>query len=170
MNPIPLLSDRDMDAPLAWRHGVPVSARQFLADVARFAPELEAGGPVINLCVDRYAFAVSLAAALVRGETSLLPPDARPDTLARLVEAGGHTFAIVDAQQTETPGMPRILIENRPPVADAGDPPVPRIASRLTVLLVTGEAKLKVLEQPAGLPIAALLSASDARLHILWAP
>ena len=131
MNPIPLLSDRDMDAPLAWRHGVPVSARQFLADVARFAPELEAGGPVINLCVDRYAFAVSLAAALVRGETSLLPPDARPDTLARLVEAGGHTFAIVDAQQTETPGMPRILIENRPPVADAGDPPVPRIASEL---------------------------------------
>ena len=69
MNPIPLLSDRDPEAPLAWRHGVPVSARQFLADVARFAPELEAGGPVINLCVDRYAFAVSLAAALVRGET-----------------------------------------------------------------------------------------------------
>lgn len=131
MNPIPLLSDRDPEAPLAWRHGVPVSARQFLADVARFAPELEAGGPVINLCVDRYAFAVSLAAALVRGETSLLPPDARPDTLARLVEAGGHTFAIVDAQQAETPGMPRILIENRAPVADAGDRPVPEIASDL---------------------------------------
>ncbi|SDD44319.1 Acyl-coenzyme A synthetase/AMP-(fatty) acid ligase [Variovorax sp. CF079] len=131
MNPIPLLSDRDPEAPLAWRHGVPVSARQFLADVARFAPELEAGGPVINLCVDRYAFAVSLAAALVRGETSLLPPDARPDTLARLVEAGGHTFAIVDAEQAETPGMPRILIENRAPVADAGDRPVPEIASDL---------------------------------------
>jgi acyl-coenzyme A synthetase/AMP-(fatty) acid ligase len=131
MNPIPLLSDRDLDAPLAWRHGVPVSARQFLADVARFAPELEAGGPVINLCVDRYAFAVSLAAALVRGETSLLPPDARADTLARLVEAGGHTFAIVDAEQAETPGMPRILIENRPPVADAGEQSVPKIASDL---------------------------------------
>jgi acyl-coenzyme A synthetase/AMP-(fatty) acid ligase len=131
MNPISLLSDRDLDAPLAWRHGVPVSARQFLADVARFAPELEAGGPVINLCVDRYAFAVSLAAALVRGETSLLPPDARPDTLARLVEAGGHTFAIVDAEQAETPGLPHILIENRPPVADAGEQPVPEIAADL---------------------------------------
>ncbi|RST56631.1 AMP-binding protein [Variovorax sp. MHTC-1] len=131
MSPISLLSDRDLDAPLAWRHGVPVSARQFLADVVRFAPELEAGGPVINLCVDRYAFAVSLAAALVRGETSLLPPDARPDTLARLVEAGGHTFAIVDAEQAETPGLPRILIENRPPVADAGEQPVPEIAADL---------------------------------------
>lgn len=131
MNPIPLLSDRDLDAPFAWRHGVPVSARQFLADVERFAPELEAGGPVINLCVDRYAFAVSLAAALVRGETSLLPPDARPDTLARLVEAGGHTFAIIDAEQVETPGMPRILMEHRPPVVDAGDQPVPQIASDL---------------------------------------
>jgi hypothetical protein len=38
----------------------------------------------VNLCVDRYAFAVSLGAALVRGHASLLPPDARPDTLARL--------------------------------------------------------------------------------------
>ena len=64
--------------------------------------------------------------------------------------------------------------------APAGEPmpPQPRISltlaallqSRLIVLLVTGAAKLKVLDRPAGLPIAALLSASDARLRILWAP
>ncbi|MBT2321104.1 acyl-CoA synthetase [Variovorax paradoxus] len=131
MNSIPLLSDRDLDAPLAWRHGVPVSARQFLADVAGFAPALEAGGPVINLCADRYAFTVSLAAALVRGETSLLPPDARPDTLARLVEAGGHTFAIVDSEALETPGMPRLLIEKLPSIADASEPAVPAIPAGL---------------------------------------
>ncbi|WP_269758490.1 hypothetical protein [Variovorax sp. E3] len=28
---LPLLADRDPDAPLAWRGGVPVSTRQFLA-------------------------------------------------------------------------------------------------------------------------------------------
>ncbi|MGO4611620.1 CoA ligase, partial [Variovorax sp. 2RAF20] len=52
---LPLIADRDLDQPIAWRAGVPVSAREFLADVARFAPELRDGGPVVNLCVDRYA-------------------------------------------------------------------------------------------------------------------
>ncbi|MCR8960855.1 hypothetical protein M0765_024915 [Variovorax sp. S2] len=85
---LPLIANRDLDAPLAWRAGVPVSTGQFLADVARFAPVLPAEGKAVNLCVDRYAFAVSLAAALVRGHASLLPPDARPDTLARLLDAG----------------------------------------------------------------------------------
>jgi acyl-CoA synthetase (AMP-forming)/AMP-acid ligase II len=111
---LPLLADRDPDAPLAWRAGVPVSTRQFLADVARFAPVLPAEGPAVNLCVDRYAFAVSLGAALVRGHASLLPPDARADTLARLVESHGtRLFALTDDTQLQTPGMQRVLIEDR---------------------------------------------------------
>ena len=120
---LPLLADRDPDAPLAWRAGVPVSTRQFLADVARFAPVLPAEGAAVNLCVDRYAFAVSLAAALVRGHASLLPPDARPDTLARLLESGGTgLFALTDDPKLQTPGMQRVLIENSPgPEAGAAD-------------------------------------------------
>jgi acyl-CoA synthetase (AMP-forming)/AMP-acid ligase II len=111
---LPLLARRDPDAPLAWRAGVPVSTRQFLADVARFAPVLPAEGAAVNLCVDRYAFAVSLAAAMVRGHASLLPPDARPDTLARLLESGGPgLFALTDDAALATPGMPRVLIEDR---------------------------------------------------------
>lgn len=111
---LPLLADRDPDAPLAWRAGVPVSARQFLADVARFAPVLPAEGPAVNLCADRYAFAVSLGAALMRGHASLLPPDARPDTLARLVESHGtRLFALTDDTKLQTPGMQRVLIEDR---------------------------------------------------------
>jgi len=124
---LPLLADRDLDLPLAWRAGVPVSGRQFLADVAHFAPELHAGGPVVNLCVDRYAFAVSLAAALVRGETSLLPPDARPDTLARLHEIDDPAFAVTDDVHVETPGLPRVLVEPRPAAAEASDAAVPSI-------------------------------------------
>ncbi len=113
MNSLPLLADRDLDAPLAWQHGEPISARAFLADVAQQAQRMPADGPVVNLCRDRYAFAVSVAAALLRGQASLLPPDARPDTLARLIDAGGHTFAITDAAELDTPGMRRMLIEAR---------------------------------------------------------
>lgn len=111
---LPLIAERDLDQPIAWRAGVPVSAREFISDVARFAPELRDGGPVVNLCVDRYAFAVSLAAALVRGETSFLPPDARADTLARLHEVGDPAFAVADSADVETPGLPRVLFEHRP--------------------------------------------------------
>ncbi|MFH0129646.1 AMP-binding protein [Variovorax sp. VaC1] len=139
---LPLLADRDPDAPLAWRAGVPVSTRQFLADVARFAPLLPGEGPAVNLCVDRYAFAVSLGAALVRGHASLLPPDARPDTLARLLESGGtRLFALTDDPKLQTPGMRRVLIEDRAGDATgAGDSAVPSIdgAMHAASLLTSG--------------------------------
>jgi len=126
---LPLLADRDLDQPLAWRHGEPVSAREFLADVAHVATLLPADGPIVNLCVDRYAFAVSLGAALVRGLASLLPPDARPDTLARLRDSGGHTSAVTDDAKLETPGMQRVLIAPRPAAGTAGAAPAQPVPS-----------------------------------------
>jgi acyl-CoA synthetase (AMP-forming)/AMP-acid ligase II len=138
---LPLLADRDPDAPLAWRAGVPVSTRQFLADVARFAPVLPAEGRAVNLCVDRYAFAVSLGAALMRGQASLLPPDARPDTLARLLESDGTSlFALTDDPKLQTPGMQRVLIENRSDLEDGASATVPAFdgAMHAASLLTSG--------------------------------
>ncbi|RQO36910.1 CoA ligase [Variovorax sp. KBW07] len=138
---LPLLADRDPDAPLAWRAGVPVSTRQFLADVARFAPVLPGEGPAVNLCVDRYAFAVSLGAALVRGHASLLPPDARPDTLERLLASGGTSlFALTDDPKLQTPGMQRVFIENRSSLEGDASATVPSIdgAMHAASLLTSG--------------------------------
>lgn len=128
-NRLPLLADRDLDQPLAWRAGVPVSAREFLADVARFAPLLPPGGPAVNLCSDRYAFTVSLAGALVRGEASLLPPDARPDTLARLHETNDPTYAVTDDESIRTPDLPRVLFPGQPATGEAADAAVPMIGA-----------------------------------------
>jgi acyl-coenzyme A synthetase/AMP-(fatty) acid ligase len=130
---LPLIAHRDLDAPLAWRAGVAVSTRQFLADVARFAPVLPAEGPAVNLCVDRYAFAVCLAAALVRGHASLLPPDARPDTLARLrgAESADSLFALTDDAGLATPGMPRVLIEDRSSAEGSEHLEVPAVDARM---------------------------------------
>ncbi|AMM26242.1 AMP-binding protein [Variovorax sp. PAMC 28711] len=111
MTTLPLLSDRDLDAPLAWRHGEPVSGHAFLADVMHQAAQLPAEGPAVNLCHDRYAFAVAVGAALVRGQPSLLPPDARPDTLERLIGTGGHTFAMADVPDLPTAGMRRVVVD-----------------------------------------------------------
>lgn len=138
MKYLPLLIERDLDAPLAWRHGVAVSGRAFLADVMRQAEQLPTEGPVVNLCYDRYAFAVAVSAALVRGLPSLLPPDARPDTLERLVDTGGHTFAMADVAELPTAGMHRVLVDVPAVAANAVCPAVPRIdAEQHAVSLLT---------------------------------
>ena len=139
---LPLLAERDPDAPLAWRAGVPLSTRRFLADVARLAPQLPAHGAAVNLCSDRYDFIVGMAAALVRGHASLLPPDARADTLSRLRESHGEgLFALVDDPALQTPGMTRLVIEKSagPAPAEAVDPAaVPMIdAERHAASLLT---------------------------------
>ncbi|RZI93844.1 MAG: acyl-CoA synthetase, partial [Variovorax sp.] len=137
MKSLPLLADRDLDAPLAWRHGQPVSGHAFLADVMRQAAQLPAEGPVVNLCYDRYAFAVAVSAALVRGLPSLLPPDARPDTLERLVDTGGHTFAMADVPELPTAGLHRVLVEVEP-AGPARPVAMPQIdADRHAVSLLT---------------------------------
>lgn len=134
---LPLLGARDLDAPLAWRSGVPVSGRAFLADVAALADRLPAQGPAVNLCADRYLFSVGLCAALVRGQASLLPPDARPETLERLAEPGGHTYALVDAPGAATGGLPAVVVEG-PASGSAGVVPQIDAGLHAASLLTSG--------------------------------
>lgn len=106
----PLLAARDLAAPLAWRGGETVSAAQFLGEAAALAERLPAGRPV-NLCADRYHFALGLVAALLRGQTSLMPPNALPETLAQL-GAGPAPYALVDHE--EPVDLPRVRVERLP--------------------------------------------------------
>lgn len=135
---LPLIERADLDAPLAWRAGVAVSARRFLADVAAQAACLPAAGPLVNLCGDRYRFAVGLGAALLRGRTSLLPPNALPDTLARLRGSWPALEALTDDEALEVDGVPllRALTDTEKP----GSATVPRIAADLEAacLLTSG--------------------------------
>ncbi|MGM9489851.1 AMP-binding protein [Ideonella sp. YS5] len=92
----PLWQGRDLQAPVAWRHGVPISGAQFLADAQRLAGRLPPSARVVNLCGDRYAFSVALAAAWSRGDVCLLPPNAMPQTLAQVARPGESLVALVD--------------------------------------------------------------------------
>ncbi|MEO5738695.1 MAG: CoA ligase, partial [Variovorax sp.] len=146
---LPLLGARDLDAPLAWRAGTAISAQQYLADVALLATRLPAAGPVLNLCVDRYAFAVGLGAALSNGLPSLLPPDARPDTLARLREGNPDVFSVADDRQFQSHGMPVVWIDPRQhaDLADAPGVPDLDVAAHAVSLLTSGSTGLP---QPHG--------------------
>jgi acyl-coenzyme A synthetase/AMP-(fatty) acid ligase len=92
----PLVTHAALDQVLAWRQGQSITVAQFLADVARLAAALPAGNHVFNVCADRYRFTVGLAAALVTGRVSLLPPGQTPETVRQMKAFAPDAFCLTD--------------------------------------------------------------------------
>jgi acyl-coenzyme A synthetase/AMP-(fatty) acid ligase len=84
MAQIPLLAHSTPEAVLAYRGGKAISARQFVSDARALAAALPASTYVLNACTDRYHFAVGIAACLMAGKTSLLPPTHAPEFIRQL--------------------------------------------------------------------------------------
>jgi len=93
---VPLLA-RAPGEPIAIRRGAPVTAEAFLAQAQGLARELPATGTVINVCEDRYRFLVAFAAALARGLTTLMPPNALESTVARIRDDWPGSVVVADA-------------------------------------------------------------------------
>lgn len=93
----PLLSHTSPDQIVAWQHGKCITVRQFLADVYHLADNLPAAGHILNLCSDRYHFAVGLAAAIVRKKISLLPPSLDPARINQLKRYAPDLFCLCDS-------------------------------------------------------------------------
>ncbi len=104
MAAIPLIRHHDPASVFAWRAGEPVSAAHFLRDVAQLARSLPPKRHILNLCSDRYRFAVGFAAALSRGQISLCPPNYTADFVARLNQRYPDTYCLTDGA-TDLPGI-----------------------------------------------------------------
>ncbi len=113
-----LLGHTDPQQPVAWRLGQPISAVRYLGDVARVAARLPARGPVLNLCADRYRFAVGFGAALVRRHTSLLPPTHGDDMLAQLQSAHPDLYLLSD-QPARSIRLPQLAYPDEEPAPGA---------------------------------------------------
>ena len=98
----PLIAAGASDEIVAWREGHAVTAARFLAEAARVADDLPAGRHVLNLCADRYRFAVAFCAAVLAGKTSLLPPNHSPELIDRLRELYDDVYVISDNEQVQT--------------------------------------------------------------------
>ena len=96
MSTLPLIAHRTLDAIVAWRHCTPISARQFLSEVNHVASLLPQGRHVLNLCSDRYRFAVSLAACIVSGRISLLPSTHTAETVRQMQRISPDVFCVTD--------------------------------------------------------------------------
>jgi len=132
---IPLLLHESPTEVLAYRGSDAISAGQFLADVAQLAAQLPAASHMLNVCVDRYRFAVGFAACLASGRVSLLPSTYTPEVVRQLGQFAPDTFCLTDDADCEV-AMPRIYY----PAPQRRELPwaVPRIdAAQLAAIVFT---------------------------------
>ena len=129
-----LLGAGALDTVIARRDGMPITRLRYLADVAALAERLPHAGAMLNLSVDRYRFSVGLGAALLRGHTSLLPPNHTAHTVERLQARFPQVYALVEAEG-EGHGLPTIVHAERGAAA-AGIAANPPIAADLVAAFV----------------------------------
>jgi acyl-coenzyme A synthetase/AMP-(fatty) acid ligase len=96
MSSTPFLGHQELSAIVAWRGHQTLRVADFLKDVAVVANALPARRYLVNLCADRYRFAVGLAAALSRDQVSLLPPTHAPELLRTLKLGYAGLYALTD--------------------------------------------------------------------------
>jgi acyl-coenzyme A synthetase/AMP-(fatty) acid ligase len=97
MTTLPLIRHAQLHEIVAYRNGQAIDAARFLAELAAVAAILPQRRYVLNLCSDRYRFAVGLAAALQRQQISLLPPNHTPELIARLSDQYPDLYCLTDA-------------------------------------------------------------------------
>jgi acyl-coenzyme A synthetase/AMP-(fatty) acid ligase len=128
------LTDRAGNAVLFRLPGRDVTAASFVADAVRLSQQLPDARYAINLCAGRYAFAVGFAAALLRGQTSLLTSDRSPNRLQALAAQHPDAIALCD-DEMDLP-LPSIAV---PPPGDgrAVSPLIPS-GQRAAVVFTSG--------------------------------
>ena len=108
----PLVRGFGAGAAFAYRKGCRISIERFLSDASRLAAALPDRRYLLNLCTDRYHFAAGFAAALLRRQVNLLPPNETPDLIERLVSQYPGVYCLSDSvtglQSLETVLFPEL--------------------------------------------------------------
>ena len=139
----PLVTHAHAEDVLAWSHGKPITVTHFLTHVRQLAAALPASRHILNICGDRYRFAVGMAAALLADKISLLPPTLTPEMVRQVKHFAPDVFCLTD--QPQSIDMPQVVwadaVTNRTSaVADsqtdmAGIPQIP--ASQTAAIVFT---------------------------------
>jgi acyl-coenzyme A synthetase/AMP-(fatty) acid ligase len=137
---------------LAYRAGAPILVRQFLADVARIRLALGSGGHVLNVCSDRYRFAVGFAASLIAGKVSLLPSTRTPEVIAHLKRFAPDAVCLTDEEERDA-GLPLVRFPDAAGTPQPGGAPstaqVPRVEAgqRAACVFTSGSTGVPVPHQ-----------------------
>ena len=90
------LTNRPPSDVLCWRGGRAITVGQFLAEVAALAARLPDRAHAVNLCTDRNRALLGFAAALSRGQVTLLCADRAPQRLRALAARFPDAHVIAD--------------------------------------------------------------------------
>jgi len=134
---LPLLRHPNLDSVFAWRPDGPVTVREFLADVEAMGEWLPQGDYLLNVCQDRYRFAVALVAGLLHNKVSLQPASQSAETLSR-IEADYPGVTCICDGEFDSRQLPRLDFPQLAAVDRQKDRKIPEIpADRLTAILFT---------------------------------
>lgn len=142
---LPLLDRRGDDrfaqvsTPLPALGMQPATIRvdDFIGQVMRLAARLPEAGCVINLCDNRYLFTLGFCAALIRGQTNLLPQNRAPATQALLREHYPSSYVLHDGLDNLIVSCPAFDL-NQIDLCGAPERDIPQIpASQLAAIAFT---------------------------------
>jgi len=97
----PLLTHESPSSIVAFRAGRAVEAQQFLSDVRQLADRLPDAKHVLNVCADRYRFAVGLAAGLLSDKVNLLPSTYASEFVRQLAQFAPDAFCLTDQEHCD---------------------------------------------------------------------
>ncbi|MFN7569934.1 MAG: AMP-binding protein, partial [Betaproteobacteria bacterium] len=97
---LPLVDPAAAGAVVAWSRGRAVTGHEFEAAAATLAARLPAARHAVNLCRDRYSFALGVAACALRGVLTLLPAARTAAVLADLAAGHEDLLFLLDAQDS----------------------------------------------------------------------
>jgi acyl-coenzyme A synthetase/AMP-(fatty) acid ligase len=131
---LPLIAGFGADAVFARRGDRVFTVQDFLRDAAGLAARLPARAFILNLCGDRYRFAVGFAAALMRGQVSLLPPNQAPELMEALAADYPGLYCLRE-ERSPAPHLESVDFGAESPAAP-GDLAVPLIPAAQTAAIV----------------------------------
>lgn len=167
MPSIPLLKFHLPESVFARQGGKAISAQRFLTDVISLADRLPARAYVFNLCNDRYRFMVGFAAAMLRGQISLLPPSHTPDLVERLAGHYADLYCLTDSAHRAG----SLHTVSYPDLSDAGllQIPMPEIpaAQVAAIVFTSGSTGNPIPHEKTWGAISRSVTAEAGRLGIL---
>lgn len=114
-----LLEGEDPLAPFLWSHDGVLSVQEFLGAALALSRSLPQAGSVVNLCDRRDLFLIAWCAAVLRGQTNLLPSSRAPKVVAEVRSAWEGSYLLDDER------VQQALLSPPLPVPPAQLPPVP---------------------------------------------
>ena len=145
---LPLLNLSQPHGTFAVVDGKPVDRQSFLADVQYAAALLPDQSYTINLCEDRYYFAVAFLAAILRGQHNLLPPNQLPSTLEEIASDYPSCYILSETAEIFSEKLQTHKIEINPETTDKPDQAPEISADHVAAILFTSGSTGKPVANP----------------------